>query len=126
MRDYLVHYGYADTLAAFDSAAGVIPGARDDDMGQSSCVASLSLQTWATDSFDLTAKNLPSHALSFAMQMSGAVSCVAGAAWGDLKLCHSRFSDQRASKPSREPSTAGTGLPAFASRVQDFCVQRPC
>ena len=40
MRDYLVHYGYADTLAAFDSAAGVIPGARNDDMGQTSCVDS--------------------------------------------------------------------------------------
>ena len=36
VRDYLVHYGYADTLAAFDSAAGVIPGARDEGMGQSS------------------------------------------------------------------------------------------
>ena len=33
VRDYLVHYGYADTLAAFDSAAGAIPGASGDDMG---------------------------------------------------------------------------------------------
>ena len=41
MRDYLVHYGYADTLAAFDSAAGAIPGAPDDDMGQDACVLSL-------------------------------------------------------------------------------------
>ena len=38
VRDYLVHYGYADTLAAFDSAAGVIPGTQDDDIGPSSCV----------------------------------------------------------------------------------------
>ena len=38
VRDYLVHYGYADTLAAFDSAAGAIPGASDDDMGQDGCV----------------------------------------------------------------------------------------
>ncbi len=38
VRDYLVHYGYADTLAAFDSAAGVIPGSQDDDMGKASCV----------------------------------------------------------------------------------------
>ncbi len=41
VRDYLVHYGYADTLAAFDSAAGAIPGAPDDDMGQDKCVFSL-------------------------------------------------------------------------------------
>ncbi len=38
VRDYLVHYGYADTLAAFDSAAGAIPGAPDDDMGQDAYV----------------------------------------------------------------------------------------
>ena len=55
VRDYLVHYGYADTLAAFDSAAGAIPGgAADEDMGQDACVPGFASYTEQSPSFRST------------------------------------------------------------------------